>query len=417
MTKKTKNVSFITERHKVLGLREAEVLRTRASGDVYQFRMWVSKERKYVRQSLKTDDLHIALQLAKTKALKTIGVIESGKRVFGVNVEELIDLFLAEKKKDVENKYITEGRWLIIRTYLKHFASFIGQNTSVSSLDNQSCYDYAEWRRKQKGGAKDVTIKNEKATINAMMKYAHKKRFTDFEVFEFRKVGKNQNALERRDTFDDNEYEQIRAFLRSWVAKKNNKDTEIRIRRMMIRDMFFAASNTILRIGELVNLRWSDILEYEDSRDKIGHLITLVTIRVRSQTSKVRKERVVTVRGGEYFRRWHNVSKYTKANDFFFTNEKGDDRILKREIYEFWKEIMDGAGINHQEKNITWYSCRHYGITQRLKAGANVFNLAKIAGTSVAQIEIHYGHFDQSMSRETSLLNYRYSKEGTKVLA
>lgn len=417
MTKKTKKVSFITERHKVLGLKEAEVLRTRASGDVYQFRMWVSKERKYVRQSLKTDDLQIALQLAKTKALKTIGVIESGKRVFGVNVEELIELFLGEKQKDVENRYITKGRWLIIRTYLKHFASFIGQTTSVGSLDNQSCYDYAEWRRKQKGGAKDVTIKNEKATINAMMKYAHKKGFTDFDVFDFRKVGKEQSALERRDTFDDDEYEQIRTFLRSWVAKKNNKDSKIRIRRMMIRDMFFAASNTLLRIGELVNLRWSDILEYEESRDNIGHRITLVTIRVRSQTSKVRKERIITVRGGEYFRRWHKASKNTKADDFIFINEEGNDRILKREIYEYWKEIMDGAGINHREKNITWYSCRHYGITQRLKAGANVFNLAKIAGTSVAQIEIHYGHFDQSMSRATSLLNYRYSKEGTKVSA
>ncbi len=195
MTKKTKNVSFITERHKVLGLKEAEVLRTKASGDIYQFRMWVSKERKYVRQSLKTDNLQVALQLAKNKALKTIGVIESGKRVFGINVGELIDLFLAEKRKDVENKYITQGRWLIIRTYLKHFASFIGNNTSVGSLDAQCCYDYAEWRRKQNGGAKDVTIKNEKATINAMMKYAHKKSFTDFDIFDFRKVGKEQNAL------------------------------------------------------------------------------------------------------------------------------------------------------------------------------------------------------------------------------
>ncbi len=189
------------------------------------------------------------------------------------------------------------------------------------------------------------------------------------------------------------------------------------MRRMMIRDMFFAASNTLLRIGELVNLRWSDILEYEESRDNIGHRITLVTIRVRSQTSKVRKERIITVRGGEYFRRWHRVSKNTKTDDFIFTNQEGNDRILKREIYEYWKEIMDGSGISRSEKNITWYSCRHYGITQRLKAGANVFNLAKIAGTSVAQIEIHYGHFDQSMSRATSLLNYRYSKEGTKVLA
>jgi hypothetical protein len=72
---------------------------------------------------------------------------------------------------------------------------------------------------------------------------------------------------------------------------------------------------------------------------------------------------------------------------------------------------MNGVGIKYKERNITWYSCRHYGITARLKAGANVFNLAKIAGSSVLQIENFYGHFDQAMSRETSMMNYKSSNK------
>ena len=38
------------------------------------------------------------------------------------------------------------------------------------------------------------------------------------------------------------------------------------------------------------------------------------------------------------------------------------------------------------------YSLRHYYATQRLLGGVQVFDLAKNMGTSVEQIENHYGH-------------------------
>jgi integrase len=401
---------FITERHDVLG-DIAEVVRTKASGDIYQFRMWVSREAKYYRSSLKTDDLHIALERGQKKALSVLGVIESGKKVFGITVGDLVVAYLLEKKKDVDNEYITSGRLVAIRAYLNNFISFIGKNTATGSLNSQSCFDYAEWRKKHKGGAADVTIKNEKAAINSMMKYAFKKRYTDFDSFEFRKVGRGQKEISRRGVFEDHEYEEIISFLRTWTAKNNNSDTYIRFKRMMIRDMFFIASNTLLRIGELMNLLWEDVLGYEEYKDSIGHRVTLVTIRVRKETSKVRRERIITVRGGEYFRRWHGHTNQKKSDDFILIRPNGRLKQLREEIYEFWREIMEGVGLDYKGRKLTWYSCRHYGITCRLKAGVKVYDIAQMAGTSVSQIESHYGHFDQSMSRAASLLNYRDTRE------
>jgi len=61
---------------------------------------------------------------------------------------------------------------------------------------------------------------------------------------------------------------------------------------------------------------------------------------------------------------------------------------------------------------VTWYSLRHFGITARLRADANVFDIAKVAGTSVGFIEKNYGHFDQAMSRAMSLKGYRITKDG-----
>ena len=42
----------------------------------------------------------------------------------------------------------------------------------------------------------------------------------------------------------------------------------------------------------------------------------------------------------------------------------------------------------------TLYSLRHTYATLRLEAGVEVYNLAKNLGTSVQQIEWHYGHIN-----------------------
>ena len=94
--------TFIVERHYIAD-KEAEVIRTRTSGKVYHFRMWVAKEKCYVRKSLRTKDLHIALELAKKEFYKTIGIIESGKTVKDITVGDLVKKFLEDKEKEATN--------------------------------------------------------------------------------------------------------------------------------------------------------------------------------------------------------------------------------------------------------------------------------------------------------------------------
>ncbi len=212
--------------------------------------------------------------------------------------------------------------------------------------------------------------------INSIIKYAHQKKYTDFDSFEFRKIGKNKNETGRRDTFSDEEYNTIVGFLRSWVAKKNNKDDHERRTKMLVRDLFFTASNTMLRIGELLQLKWGDVEGYEKTIDEIGKNITLVRIRVRAETSKVRKERLITVRGGDFFKRIHTTSEFRGKDDFIFCETSGDKKMKMKTLYLYWKEIMDGVGIDCKKRSITWYSCRHFGITCRLKAGASVYDVA-----------------------------------------
>ena len=44
---------------------DIRIFRTTKSGDVYQLRMWISEEKKYIRKTLRTRDKQIAISLAQ----------------------------------------------------------------------------------------------------------------------------------------------------------------------------------------------------------------------------------------------------------------------------------------------------------------------------------------------------------------
>ena len=215
--KSNTNETFIVERHYIAD-KEAEIIRTKTSGSVYQFRMWVAKEKVYVRKSLRTKDLHIAIEKGKKEFYKTIGIIESGKTVKDISVGELVSKFLEDKEKDCSLGYITKKRVITLRSYLKNFIKFIGNNTSVGSINNQSCYDYAEWRKNLNSRASDDTIKNEKVSIISLIKYAYKHKYSTLDTLEFRKVG-TSNGNVSRGTFTDDEYKKVVDCLESKAKK------------------------------------------------------------------------------------------------------------------------------------------------------------------------------------------------------
>jgi integrase len=406
---------FVTEEHDILG-GKGKVVRTKTSGDVYQLRMWIPGESKYYRVTLKTKDLVTAIKRGEDELFRVLGEVHSGKKIFGITLGQLVELYLDWRlKEDVAAGNITKGRWTTIKYQLIHLLSFKGADTKLSDLEKQSCYNYAEYRRLLHPEVRGVTLRNEESTINHMMKFAFREKYNShFETFEFRKSKITQEEEIRRDTFTLEEYDKLISVMRSWAAKKNSSNEKTLRERLLVKDCIYIASNTMLRVGELWQLKWNDILGYADEIDETKKKVTLVTIKVRPETAKTRKTRTITVRGGQYFKRlYDSISKNNRGkDDYVFCADAGTDRFPRHKFYRAWKELMDLVGINHKERNITYYSLRHFGITCRLRAGANVFDLAKIAGNSITEIETHYGHFDQAMSRAAALKNFISSKDG-----
>lgn len=384
------------------------MLRTRQSGNIWQLRMWVSGEGKYLRESLKTDDFDTAIKRAEHRYLEIYSDIQTGRKIFGITLGELVSAYISKREEDVVAGLITPERVGTLKAHLKHIVLYKGANTKVGHLDRNSMFDYVVQRRKEQQDVKDITIKNEQSTVNAMMKFGYREGLSHFDAFEFQKFRKNE---ERRNTFELREYDRLIHFMRKWTAQKGLSEGVLN-ERLMIRDMVLTAANTMLRVGELWSLRWGDVLGYENHQEESGKKILLVRIKVRAETSKVRKSREITVRGGEYFKRLYDRTRFKNAEHLIFHSGDGKTQFRKTKIYAYWEELMRGIEVPYVERNITWYSLRHFGITCRLAAGASVFDVAKVAGSSSINIDNHYGHFSQEMSRNMSLKSLVIHKDG-----
>ena len=78
-----------------------EIYRMSRSGGIYQCRVWIPTEKKYLRRSLKTTDYETAIGRGEKLILETHSDISSGKKLFGITLGELVDEYLKWRQKDV----------------------------------------------------------------------------------------------------------------------------------------------------------------------------------------------------------------------------------------------------------------------------------------------------------------------------
>ncbi|MGY9056313.1 MAG: phage integrase SAM-like domain-containing protein, partial [Alphaproteobacteria bacterium] len=248
---------FQHSNHEILG-GKGKVFRVPNSGDVYQFQMWIPEEKKYLRKSLKTKDLETALKRGEDLYLQTFSDVKSGRKLFGITLQELSDAYLKWREEDVALGNITKGRLGTMSSQMKHLLAYKGHQTKVSELDRNSCYEYEVWRMQQFPNTKKVTIRNEQATFNAMMKYAYRVGYSHLDTLDFRKMVIKGADISRRDTFTLEEYDRLVRYMRTYVSVRACPDETERMERMLVRDAILVASNTMLRVGELWNLKWKD---------------------------------------------------------------------------------------------------------------------------------------------------------------
>ena len=162
----------------------------------------------------------------------------------------------------------------------------------------------------------------------------------------------------------------------------------------MLRDFILILSNTCMRFGECRQLKWKDIKVLKDGNNTLE-------INLRKEITKNRKERKVISNGGNYINRLKKYTKNHKPNDWVFCHkdkkQSSSENVLSRNtLYKHWNKFLEFSKINEGNKHFSFYSLRHFGITEKLRNGVSVDLLSKMCGTGIKYIQNHYSHTDVS---------------------
>lgn len=398
-------------------------------GEHWQMRMWLNKERKYARFSLKTTNRAAAEDRAKQHYHTLMAKQLSGQAYFAITTKAGVDMYLEYKKTLVGvDGGIVAGRYATIRTHLTHWLDFIERDTKLSELTLTSGYSYFQKRSKTKKSLQisQTTVLNEQSTINAMMLWLYKRKHTDLPSIEFDKLQRADRGdkTKRRDTFSDDEVAAIEQATLTYCDRTLNKltDDEWQQRRLACY-YFLIAIVTGLRTGEQRQLTWRDIVFTSTSNKSRTKQISMVQITVRKETSKVRNTRTFYCPDKGYVRQLKDfvvkimVSKMPvpgpiKIGALPMFSLNGTNVISTRAILYHFDKLLELAEIDDRDKRqLVPYSFRHYFISQRILSGVSHRKVADQCGTSISQIEKTYWHLDDYSKRNEAMEGYDFGDE------
>ena len=389
------------------------IFKTTNSGDVYQMSMYVKDEKRYVRKSLKTRDKEIAIQIAKKEFIFYEAKLQNGEKLFSLTAEELRDKYLKFIEQQVKEKQISVGRQSNIKTFTKHYLDFVGKNSKIQNIDRKEFQRYRSFRQSEKEDIRMGVVQNESITIKQMYKFAKNEGFIsqnyelDFGIF---KVDKNESS---RVAYEVKDYKQLVSVGMYWFKKVSEihvkREEEIYYRRT-IRDFIVLMGNYGLRTQELLLLKWEDVTIHNDET---------VTIRIRKEISKVKKERKIRGRRSDVFERRKKYSKYTDSDDYVFSRFNKKEVMTKTLLYDYYNALLKEVKKEHKDfEEQDLYSLRHFFITSHLIASKiSVYDLAKYCGTSLQQISKTYDNVKmEEISKKLLSYSFKFDKNNNILL-
>jgi len=395
-------------------------------GEYWQFRMWLAKERKYARFSLKTRNRSTAIDKAKLHYHELMALQLSGRSYYSYTTKQGVEAYLEQRYKDYEAGLIVIGRHRTIATHLEHWLKFIGKYVKVKELERTDCENYFHSRSKLKGTetlkVSQTTVENEQSTINAMMAWLFKKKESYIEGFDFKKLKALDKGAEenRRQAFTDEEITAIDKTLKEYIAEATaDIRTDANIVKAVCGFYLGVCMVTGMRRGELLQLKWSDIEELEGGGVKRENV--LIKITVRGVTSKVRKTRKFVIRDSGYFNGLLTLKRkldgteireqalLAKLSNELMFSASTENAITPRAIGVHFEKLMVKARIKDADaRGLVPYSFRHTFITKRVNSNLPPVAVAEMCGTSITQIEKTYYHTTQEKMISNALANYEY---------
>lgn len=369
---------------------------------VYQMRLKIAPQ-KYIWRSLKTRNKRDAIQAARREYYRFEDKKADGLAYVSPTVKKVLADYEAVRKKDNERGKTSDHMLRQIRRVQKFWIEYIG-NKQIDKIGNKELADYEDWRRDYYKNKKNIprnakinptdkTLLWEITFFKTVIKWADQKGFRGklpLPTYSFKlKKYRARPAIEMVD------YKELITVMRRRIFA--TKYGPWRESRLMLRDYVLILANSGMRVGELNNLRFRDILPFKDEKDRENYRLI-----VRGKTG----ERDVIPRQGS--KAWidraitRRKAQGAKDNDYLFVMPNGKKVIT---LIDQFKEVLKEAELetNSNGETFTLYSLRHHYAVNALRKGKGVFEVARNMGTSVQMINLYYGRQATSSTFATRL--------------
>ena len=426
----------------------------RVDGGKWHLYLWLSKEKKQLRQCLETTDKRLAGEKANELVFDCLKRQAAGQRVLGATLGQVVDAWeqkhqLRLEQGELRSKKSFENH---TRFFRKHLAALYGLDTPVSKLTQGEKVDgepaeldwdrYVPYRLKGDPPVALDTVRGECAYLRALVKQVGLDLGASV-VPEFNLFVPPHLKSKRQHTFTREEFQDFRhvlrtfplpdtndgKFVRNFAAtprevegkgRRCNQDLE-RTRRVLLRYLVETLAFSGCRPHELAGpphaaLRWCDVefKEFTVNSTELNRTTTkheVAVLKVRPQT-KTGARSVPTLFGKQLksLRKW---SKHSNPEDFVFAEQTGlkdGNPVDLDALREQFREVVARCKLHGWSRfKPDLYTLRHYFATERLTAGVEPFKVAKLLGHSLAELERTYAHlltaeerFVRSVWKETT---------------
>jgi len=399
---------------------DVQLFRCGASGRIWQFQIWVTNEQRVFRKSTKKRNLEEAIRVAKDYYLDVQVKLRNETPVFPYSCEELAIEWLEKRQKDVDTSFVTEGRWKVLRTQLKHWLNFVGHKTKINDIKKTRYDDYYNHRRTTNPEVTNGTLINESGTIRSVYKWAISRGLVHYtDLPDFPKVKK---GTQRRRIIDLQEYRTIYQHLRSDEFLKDCSSDDQMFRKQMLY-LTLVLANTGIRLGECRRLQWRNVDKIYKPKGK-KRTQWSVGLSLDDDQTKNHKARKITGRRGDVFVDLKDLTDFTNRNDFVFCDFHTGESLLevhRHKLYKHWRKMLVATGLDQQEEPPTFYHLRHFYATMRIKADVKPIVLRDSMGCSMKYLEEHYIHGDVHAAEERTMLvksqkKFDYDEDGVLIV-
>lgn len=359
----------------------------------WQARISVPNSTGYKIVSTKTVKLHEAQLFAATLYEELYYKVKAGGSLKTKTFGQVFDEWLESQAKTGKTR--NGGTWERTVQALKTYAVDYFRSKPIAEITSRDFSDYWDWRRAnyKRRPPSEATLRRECIAFSPLFQYAFQKGYLT-EIPEFNKP---KAKLTRRSTFTDAEWKILYLAARKWVKEGKKKATYRE--RFVAQKYFLILANTGLRIGEIRNLRWSDLKSVAiDGKTQLKGWVTGKT-GSREFAFNPNAQRYVK---RLYDLRLEELGKHPDPDDLVICHKDG---TAIQSFKVSFKSLMDFAGLPIVRNGMsrTIYSLRHYYATKRLENEVSPFLLAKQMGTSVEMLEKFYGQTTVSAATMKSI--------------